>query len=176
MKMKKFRKAIAIAVVAVSLVSLLGVGIFAKSFSDYYDSLALKAGSWVSFRDSQCANLTSQFNPPDTGNAGVYFYIPNTGVTEEGIYHSNNRKAYMELYEADITNPDDYCCKYIGEFAEINGVYRVFYYSRQNADQVEDIEDDNHVELYLKIYVTIDSRDSTRNINAGILKYRIWVE
>ena len=47
MKMKKFRKAIAIAVVAVSLVSLLGVRIFAKSFSDFYNSLALKAGSWV---------------------------------------------------------------------------------------------------------------------------------
>ena len=120
--------------------------------------------------------MTSQFNPPDTGNAGVYFYTPNVGITEEGIYHTNNRKAYMELYEADRTNPDDYCCKYIDEFAEINGVYRVYYYSRQNADEVEDIEDDNHVELYLKIYVTIDSRDSTRNINAGILKYRIWVE
>ena len=55
---------------AVSAISL-SVAAVEKKFSPYYNSPACTTDTWVSLRSSQCPQLTSSFDKPDAGNAGL---------------------------------------------------------------------------------------------------------
>ena len=182
--MKKIRKVVAMCIAIMSAVSAISLSVAAveKDFSSYYNSPSCRTGEWVSLRSSQCANLKSNYTKPDAGNAGVYFYTTNVGLSSN-FARSKTRTGIIEVYEADLFNNDDYVCRYKGYFYErqSDGLYGMHSFSRVDTAKTPDgkvpvIETEKGVELYLKFYLEMDKDDKSQNVDAKLFMYRLWIE
>ena len=147
-------------------------------YSGYTDSPQYVTRQWG--RD-ETQNLTSQFANPDTGTVGVYFYAHDYNM-RDGFIRDLSRTATIMLMEKDKSDADGYIddevCEYTGYFDyDADGNYRIVSYSREELyDEAEIIEYASTVELYIKVNVQRILGDTTNNIKAQLLRYRIWVD
>ena len=177
---KSYKKTVIAILLAVVLCSMACIEVFADDhdYSEYLYSSQYVTNTW---KEEPVQILTSQFANPDTGNAGVYFYAHEFNMASEFI-RDENRTATIMLMERDNSDADGYIddevCEYTGYFdIDDLGNYSIMYYSREELyDEAEIIEYASTVELYIKVNVQRILGDTTNNIKAQLLRYRIWVD
>ena len=176
--MKKTNRWVSCLLAVALLFTAFTLTINARVYSIQYNSPSVVAGTEYSCKNSQMVNLTSQFSNPDSGNAGVYFYVTSVGLDYETYYWDTTRKMYVYLYEYDALNADDYVCKYTGSFSirSDTGLYQPYYWGRTDMDDVEVIETNSGLELYLTLYVETRDADTTHNVPQGLIRYCIWAD
>ncbi len=176
--MKKRNRIISSFLVIALVFMALSMSVSARNYSSYYNSPSCVAGTEYSCRNSQTANLTSQYPEPDSGNAGVYFYVSSVGLSNETYVWDTTREVTVKLYEDDAWNSDDYVCKYTGTFVirTNTGLYQPSNWWRTDPNDVVTIEDTSNLELYITICIEVRAADTSHNIPQGLLLYRIWAD
>jgi hypothetical protein len=172
------KKIVTVFIMLSLLISLVCLPAHAENiYPTYFDSLASTTGSYTSYKGTQEIQLLCSYTHPSSGDAGIYFYQPSAGLSASFI-HSNNRRGTIMLAEKDDEwfNYDDIVTYYIGYFSTgSDGIYSMYTYGRQEAYSTPTtIEDDNMLELYLKVNIDIVQGDTSNNVPVGLFRYRVW--
>ncbi len=141
-------------------------------------STIMEAGDWWSGLDEgQLFSLYSNYSQVYGGDVHVNFYATDIGLPS-GFSRDVERTAEIWLREEDEgANPNEDIQKIVAEFSvRPSGLYRLhqFYFYEPSHDVVEP---NDVAEVYLICKVDYFSDvDSTANVPAGILYYKIYLE
>lgn len=166
--MKRIIKSVSVAAVIV-IVCLYSFSIISFASDGYTYSSQATTDVWQS--DSQ-QSLVSSFPEVYGGDVGIYFYLPNVGLSSAFV-QSLDRTAYSKLYESDAFS-DDLVREYTHGFGYHNGLYTKIR-SENTYTSSAKIEIDNVVELYFRYKVNSISGDTSRNVTAGLFRYQFWI-
>lgn len=126
------------------------------------------AGTW---KEESVKDLTGTQTEYYGGNAGIWVYETNIGLPD-AFYRTTSREGYYECWEQDALTRDLVSKDKI-TFGMVNGLYRPKYCPHVYTNS-QLIETDSKLELFMKLYVGTDSRDTSKYVPKDLLGYRFW--
>ena len=165
------KKQLALCLTAAMVISTTSV-VLAEHTSEYRYSSEGTSDSWSSETSSA---IRATNNNVYGGDVGVNYYYTAVGLAESFV-RTTNRRIITQVYENDYWGGHTKARQKEGNFGMSNGYYRPctwdtgYAYTNKSC-----IESDGEVELYLDWKVYSVSGDTSSALNAGLLKYKLWV-
>ncbi len=172
--MKKLKKIMtgltSAAVLAVSMTSLSANAITKYG---YYQTPSLITDQWCK---TPTISITGSNNKLYAGDFGVFWYDNGVGLDTKFV-RDTSRKVSIQLYEEDANGTDTLVKHQTATFAvKPSGIYRTTYYTGETIENEGIVEYDDTAEVYMKLKVDYISGDKTRNIPAGLMLYKYWID
>lgn len=178
----KLKKLTALLLTVAVITAFMCISADARSRSNYYYTENCVTDEWTAFDetdpDNETINLTSAYDEPCAGDAGISTAKTSVGLTTAFV-RSTSRTCELLLMEKDgWFNADDEVTYYYAKFYTTSaGKYRPENFTRNDCyDEPVAIENESGLEFYIKMWVEEISGDTSYNIPANLIQYYIWVD
>lgn len=175
--MKKIKKLI----IAISITALLIASMICTAFAADYDTTPVfetpenTAGTWWSGYDNDVFyGVNCSSSDVYGGDVGMYFIQSSVGLRSD-FYRSSDRKAFFQLKEEDPGDDENELVReYTGYFDTAStGLYQITAIGNTYTNS-DCIEGNSLVELYIRMKVQVNARDTTKVVTKGLIKCQIW--
>jgi hypothetical protein len=183
----KLKKLTALLLTVAVTTAFMCISADARAYSSYYSTVSFKTGDWESFEDEVVINISSTYDEPTAGDVGVLTEKTSVGLSSS-FKKSTSRICKIMLAEQDgFLDFDDIVTYYYAYFyIEANGNYRPENFTRDDSlaedeldvpnNLIREIESSTGLELYIKVYVSTISGDTSNNIPANLFRYKVWAD
>ena len=167
------KKRIIAIVLSVMIVMVTAASVYAVNTTGYYYTGSMSTLYWSSEPKINLNYSSPLFGYVCGGDVGAYFFDTSIGL-QGSFIQSSSRLANVMLYEYDSPNSEILARRYQANFYVDDDMnYRPNYFANvyTNADA---IENDGQVELYMMIYISPLSGDTSSSVPAELIKYKYW--
>ena len=146
-----------------------------RATTDYFYTPAMTAGEWWSgYDDDNIYDLACGSKDTLTGeDINVYIYYTGVGMPNT-FSKDNSRTGTIEVKENDsgLGNENESLFTRTGFFHNDNGFYSMTTWSSRSDVNTDVIEDNNTLELYIRVYIQTKSADTGTSIPKELICYK----
>ncbi len=166
------KKRIIAIVLSVMIVMVSAASVYAVNTTGYYYTGSMSTLHWNT-EPTIDLDYSSVYSYVCGGDVGAYFYDTSVGL-QGSFIQSSSRLANVMVYEIDTPSSEILARRYQANFyVDEDMNYRPNYFANVYTNSAQ-IENDGQVELYMMIYISTVSGDTSSSVPSGLIKYKYW--